>query len=281
MSMTYHKILVHIDPTAAGCARLELAIALAQRFKAQLTGLHVVSARDLPPLYKPSVAGRVAANNVKASHGAAAKAESMFRDRVKDIELPTDYRRAEGSIPEQLRHAALFADLLVVGQFNSENPYDRSPFSLPERVLHGCGTPVFVVPIDFPATEMIGKTILVDWDGSAVAARTIRDALPFLRRARSVKIMTVEAPGEHHSAGDVNSPAMVAHLARHGISVIAEQVSREKRHPGEILLSRAADMHADMIVMGAYTHMRLKELFLGGETRSVLRNMAIPALMSH
>ena len=277
--MSYHNILVHVDSTTAGSARLKLAIALAQRFEAQLTGLHVVSERDVPPLYKPSVVRRVAADNSKIAIEAAEKAEIMFRNCVMNAALVTDYSRAEGSLPEQLRHAALFSDLVVIGQINNENPYDRSPFSLPEHLLNGCGTPVFVVPAELQAKE-IGKTILIDWDGSAVAARTIRDALPFLRQARSVKMVTVEATDGRHAAGEVNSPAMIAHLARHGVSVTAEQVSPGKRHPGETLLSCAADLRADMIVMGAYTHMRLKEFFLGGGTREILKKMTIPVLMS-
>ena len=277
--MTYRDILVHVDSTVAGNARLTLAIPLAQRFDARLTGIHVVPEPDVPRLYKPSVVERVAKNYAEMARDAAETTEALFRDCVRNIKVATDYRRAEGDIAEHIQQAARFADLVVIGQSDTENPPGSSQFHLSERVVVGCGAPVLVVPNQFAAQE-VGRSMLIGWDGSAVAARAIRDALPFLQHARSVMMITVDPDRAGHVADGLCAPAMVAHLARHGINVAAEELPSRDRDVGKTLRSRAVDLHADMIVMGAYGHMRLMEFIIGGTTSVVLKHMFIPALMS-
>jgi nucleotide-binding universal stress UspA family protein len=165
----YRDILVHVDSTKPGNVRLALAIALAKRFGARLTGIHIVATPNVPPVYKPSAAELVAAGYAEAARKAAEQSEALFRDRVRNLALATDYVKAEGDIAEHLRQASRFVDLIMVGQADTENPPGIEPFLLPERVIFGCAAPVLVVPNRFVA-EAIGRSVLVGWDGSGQAA---------------------------------------------------------------------------------------------------------------
>ena len=278
--MGFRDILVHVDSTKIGNTRLALAIALAKRFDARLTGIHIVPDPNVPPVYKPSAVERAAKAYAEAARKAAEATEALFRDRVTNLVLATDYRKAEGDIAEHLRQASRFADLTIVGQADTENPPGIDPFLLPERVVFGCAAPLLVVPIQFVPRD-IGRSVLVGWDGSGEAARAIHDALPLLRQARTVTVVAVDPDRQGHLTGGADAPAMVAHLGRHGINAAAEEILSGGRHAGEVLLSRAADLGADLLVMGAYGHMRLKEFIFGGTTPDILEQTAIPVFTSH
>ncbi len=275
----YRDILVHVDASEAGAGRLALALALASRFGARLSGLHVVPRPDLRPLYKPSVAEQVAHEVTKAAGEAARKAEALFRERTGGAEVETGYRTEEGDIAERLCRASALADLVVIGQSDTENPPDTALFSLAEKVLLECSAPVLVVPAKFWARE-IADTVLVAWDGSAEASRAARDALPFLGDAQRVEIVAVEPDSEHASGEPADPAAMAAHLARHGVATGAATLAPGDREVSAVLLARAHEIGADLMVLGAWGHARLRELLLGGTTRGVLETADIPVLLS-
>ena len=121
---------------------------------------------------------------------------------------------------------------------------------------------------------MTGSRVLVAWNGKREAARAAHDALPFLRAAERVVLCAV---GEVAGAGLDDAAGM---LRRHGVPVRAERVAGGDLHAGEILLARAAADRADLLVLGAYGHSRLRELVLGGATRHVLHHATLPVLFS-
>ena len=115
-------------------------------------------------------------------------------------------------------------------------------------------------------------------DGSAQAARAVNDALPFLQGAERVVVVTVN-PARGDRAEDTD---IARHLARHGIAAeISDIITAHDGSVGEVLLSRVTDEAADLIVMGAYGHSRLRELVLGGVSRELLAHMTVPVLMAH
>ncbi|KWO72392.1 universal stress protein, partial [Burkholderia stagnalis] len=175
---------------------------------------------------------------------------------------------------------ARHADLLVLGQ---TDPRDRTTFiahHFVEDVLMGSGRPAIVVPYA-GRVRKLGENILVAWDGGREAARAVADALPLLTRARSVNVETVARkrpdPDETPAGVDV-----AAYLERHGVRSSFSTTPREPDiGSGATLLNRASDLHADLLVMGAYSHTRMHERVLGGATRTVLKSMTVPVLMSH
>ena len=120
---------------------------------------------------------------------------------------------------------------------------------------------------------------MVCWDGSRNAARAIADALPLLARAKAVEVVIVTGkPGE---SDEIAGADIAHHLARHGLKVEVERLVARDIDITSTLLSRAADLGADLIVMGGYGHSRWREFVLGGATRGILASMTVPVLMSH
>ena len=127
----------------------------------------------------------------------------------------------------------------------------------------------------------LGEHVLVAWDETREATRALNDALPLIEDAKSVTVMTV-VPHEKE-AERLHAPLrrVVGHLERHGLPVRAEESMRGDMAVSDLLLSRAADLGADMIVAGAYHHSQLREALVGGVSRDLLRHMTVPVLMSH
>ena len=122
--------------------------------------------------------------------------------------------------------------------------------------------------------------VMVCWDGSRSAARAIADAMPFLERAGLVEVVIIVA-NERDKQYEIEGVDMGQHLARHGLNVDVKRIDYGNLDVPDALLSHAADYDADFIVMGGYGHSRLREFVLGGVTRSILRTMTAPVLMSH
>jgi len=120
--------------------------------------------------------------------------------------------------------------------------------------------------------------ISICWDGSGPAARAIADAIPLLARAKAIDIVVVT--GERDKSGELTGTNMRRHLARHGIETEIKHITTAAGGPQNSILAQVAESGADFIVMGGYGHSRLREFILGGVTRSILKAMPVPVLMS-
>jgi nucleotide-binding universal stress UspA family protein len=149
-----------------------------------------------------------------------------------------------------------------------------------EELVLSAGRPVLLIPYAGHFPE-VGRRVLVAWNAGREAARAVTDALPLLARASIVQVVAFDPRKGGADHGDIPGADIALLLARHGVKVsIAQQQSKEV-DVGNQILSRAADMQSDLIVMGAYGHSRLRELVLGGVTRTLLDTMTVPVLMSH
>ena len=173
-------------------------------------------------------------------------------------------------------HVARRFDLSVVSQANPDvsGPQDL----IIEAALFQSGRPVVVVPYIQRGGLTLDR-VLVCWDAGRHAARAIGDALPFLRRAKTVELLTVAT--EPLEGEDLPSAELARHLARHDLKVELKRIVSGGTDVANTILSHAADVSADFIVMGGYGHSRLREFILGGATRGLLSSMTIPTLMSH
>jgi len=167
-------------------------------------------------------------------------------------------------------------DIAVVGQARREQ--GASEELLIEGTLFGSGRPVVVVPYIQKEGLKLDRA-LICWDGSRPAARAIADAIPFLERAKAVEIVVVT--GERDKSGEITGKNMRRHLARHGIETEIKHITAGSVGPQTAILAHAADSGANFIVLGGYGHSRLREFILGGVTRSILKSMPVPVLMSH
>jgi nucleotide-binding universal stress UspA family protein len=280
LGMGFKDILVHVDSTPASAVRLRLGISLARRFGARLCGLHVTPDPDVPPYFKPSAVARIAKLYRESAREAAVLAEAHFREAIKGLDVDAAWQSIEGDIAGVLAERARFSDLLVLGQHDTENPPTIAAFTTPERVVVDAGTPILVVPTRGSFDDM-GRHVLMAWDGSRESARALRDAMPLLRAAERVSLLAIDPNRQGHMHPDANLAEVMAHLARHGVPAKTTEVSFGEKNVTNILLVQAAQLRADLLVMGAYGHPRLLEFWLGGTTQDLLNRAPIPVLMSH
>jgi nucleotide-binding universal stress UspA family protein len=278
--MGFKDILVHVDSTPASTVRLRLGISLARRFGARLSGLHVTPDPDVPPYFKPSAVVRIAKLYRQSAREAAVLAEAHFHAAIKDIELAAVWQSVEGDIAGVLAERARFSDLLVLGQYDTENPPTIAAFTTPEKVVVDAGTPILVVPTSGSFDDM-GRHVLVAWDGSRESARAVRDAMQLLRAAERVSLLAVDPDQQGHMHPDANPAELAAHLVRHGVPAKSPEISFGDNNVTNFLLGHAVQLGADLLVMGAYGHPRLWEFWLGGTTKTLLERASIPVLMSH
>lgn len=276
--MPLRHILVHLDRTDASPGRLDAGVRLAAAHDAHLTGLYVV---DLPSMVFYGVQDLPAeyVERFEAEEKAAAEAaKTRFQERVSHERLSTEWRTAEGETATCIGLHTRYADLVVVGQAEPGMIGPRS--DLPERVALESGRPVLVIPY-IGAPRTVGENVLIAWNGSREATRAITDALPILERAKAAVVMAFNPETGRTAHGDIPSADIAHWLARHGVRVEAKQAYATDIDTGNALLSAAADLGSDLLVMGAYGHSRLRELVLGGTTHDILSEMTIPVLMSH
>ena len=276
--MSFKDLVVHLDQSAACTPRIALAIELAERFEAHVTGffpaaeppwpieLHTHMVGDLMEDQRREI--QAAGQAQVAAFTAQALAAGVSAEGVLEPCL-------EAELGDALATRARVSDLLLLGQ-----PQDGDPTALAqsimESVLFSSGGPVLLVPwvgVERPA----GERVMVAWDGSVEAARSVKDALPFLRRADSVVVLSVDPRSSPPEAG----ADVALFLSRHGCRVEVQQVVSGTTSVGDTILSRLADLGIDLLIMGAYGHSRLREMVLGGVTRRLLAHMTVPVLMSH
>lgn len=277
--MTLSDVLVHVDTDASSAARIDLAVALAARHHAHLTGLHVMVRPTLPGFVEAEIPESVRELQRTHLYQTAARAESLFHERARRQEGPREWRAREAdALAPSIMLDARYADLTVVAQGLDTDGGSADLARLPEELVLGVGRPVLIVP-RYGTFPIVGERVLVAWNGSREATRAVNDALPILTQAESVTVLSVDPEGEpgHRLPG----AEIALHLARHGVKAEAASTRSADIGVGDVLLSYAADLGADLLVMGAYGHSRLREMVLGGATRQILREMTVPVLMSH
>ena len=273
--MSYKTILVHLDDRARRAERLQVGVNLAASFEAHLVGLFALDAAYIPS-YVLAEGGSVMQEIERRRRGeAAAQAEREFRQAERRAGGKSEWRLSMDGALAAVSLSARYADLVVAGQ---PEPGDGAAKAFAGELVLSVGRPVLFVPYvgRFPS---VGKRVLVAWNASREAARAVSDALPFLARAESVELVAFDPGSADH--GELPSADVALYLARHGVKASAARQSAPGLDIGSQVLSRAADDGADLIVMGGYGHSRLRELVLGGVTRTMLEAMTVPVLMSH
>ena len=278
--MGYKTILVHCDASKSVSHRLEVATALAQRFDAHLVGFHARRPFEAPVFFDGGVGFpmddffRSYEESVETEDAAASAA---FTKAIKGKHLSTEWRAVTGYVDDELSLQARYADLVVVGQ--ADPVPTVTPSDLPEVTALATGRPVLVVP--YVGAKAPGKVALVCWNASREAARAVVDALPFLEAAQKVIVLAVNPESSAAGHGAEPGADVAAWLSRHGVKVTVQREVAPDADVGGVILSRAADHGADLIVMGIYGHSRMRELVLGGASRSLLGSMTVPVLMAH
>lgn len=270
--MALVDILVHLDLTSNCMARMELAIAVAARHGARLTGLYIVAHQ----YYQPS---RVHDDEqivvLRKSFNEMADAQGV------DAEwLLVDWSVIGIGMTEIINHHAHYADLVIVGQTPPPPEQHDVPTDLPERVVLGSGRPVLVVPYA-GRFKTAGANILVAWKAGRESTRAVNDALMLLKNADNVRVLAVNSTNSYDDDNEALCENICAHLGRHGIPAVAERLTSPAGSIGDLLMNHAWENGCDLLVMGAYATTPQKTLVLGTVARQLLNQMTLPVLMGH
>lgn len=279
--MVYKTILVHCDADKPVATRLATAVGLAERYQAHLIGLHA-----RPPFQPPAFTdGSYPMDLFFTEYEAAVKAgeataSAAFVQAVKGKGITTEWRSADGLADDVLALHSRYADLTVVGQNDPEASGTPLPSDLPESVALATGRGTLVVPY-IGGGKVPGSNVMLCWNASREAARAASEALPLLKAASNVVVLIVEPRTSSEGHGAMPGADVATWLGRHGVKVTVQRDVAADGDVGGVILSRVMDHGSDLIVMGIYGHSRLREMVLGGASRTLLARMTVPVLMAH
>jgi nucleotide-binding universal stress UspA family protein len=287
--MAIRKLILLLNETAAGKAALDTALDSARLWNAHLLVLHVrIDARDVAPLAGEGLSGAMIEDMMvateKESAGRAHDVRLLFEQavaqrgvivgepRVGGEHATATFVSVAGREEEILAQQARLSDLAVIP--HPEAGQDVSSSDALHAVLFDSGRPVLLSPAVAPKT--IGTRVCVGWNGTAESAAAVQAAMPWMKRAEVVRILTAE---DYQRRGP-EAPDLAAYLALHGVHAEIATFRPIDKSVGAGLLGAAREFGADLLSMGAYSQSRLRQLILGGVTRHVLENADLPVLMN-
>lgn len=283
MSHALKQLLVHFDHSPGAVVRLNLARRIAAEQEASVTALHAVTPLLLDTPFAAEAGPAAIASLREVDEERFANAKRAFDAAMEETPgVRAHWAYSDGRPADQALVAqALCADLVVLGQRDPSGENRAGlPFDLIESTLTGSGKPALVVP--FIARDLQPpREVAIAWKPTREAARAVAAAMPLLRKARTVHVM---AWGELREAEGIQGARLDLDgwLRLHGVKPQwHREADAEPGTMGEMLLSRAFDFGADLLVMGCYGHSRAREWVLGGASRTVLQSMTLPVLMAH
>ncbi len=280
--MSYRTILVSLNDVDRVPDVLALTGAVAKAFEAHVEGMFVIPAPRIYPVATMAMPPDFFETHRQAFAEMAEDIHAQFRDFLEKEGLSGEWRLMESPAPiiaDVVIEVARRCDLVVASQPTGEE-LAAVEMDFAERLVMECGRPVLFVPRE-GAFETVGETIVAGWNGSREAARAIHDALPFFKHARDVRVAWIDPQKAPQEAGDLPGAELTDALARHGVSVAVDTLVSGGLDAGEVLLNHVADTGADLLVMGAWGHSRLREYVFGGATQHVMEHMTVPVLFSH
>ncbi len=276
----FKDLLVHIPTERSPRPAIEASISLAISAGAHLDAIATGYASTNVPFIADGGAAVAASLQFEFDRAVerADAAVRVFETEAKHAGISYGTSPLSGSfaeIVERIEAAARLYDLTIVSQQDPDQ--DCFDNQLPEALLLKTGGPVLMIPYTFQGAFR-SRRVGICWDGSRLAARAIRDAMPFITAADALTTITVNASGV---PSDASPERLAKHLARKGLPTKIVSLPSERGDLQPSILSIAADEGLDLLVMGGYGHSRIQETVLGGVTREMLRCMTIPVVMSH
>jgi nucleotide-binding universal stress UspA family protein len=271
-------IVVSLSPGKPRDVAGDFAISAASMFDAHLSAVAFA--------YEPPAGGMVAPTpdvtfleSFRAENAAAAeRAKLIFDEAARRAGISSDsavIAATASGAANRLGELAREYDLAILPQSGPDG--DVAETLAIEAALFSSGRPVLVVPY-IQSTGLKLDRVMICWDGSQHVARAAADAMPLLRRAGHVDIITIE---DRDRRNELAGAKIAEHLARHGLKVELKPIVGVDSNVSDVMLSHAANTSADLLVMGAYGHSRLREFVLGGATRGILGSMTLPTFMAH
>ena len=290
--MSIKQILVPLPGSASHTGEIEMALSAAKALGAHVEALFI---SQPPPVTRGGVSvselGRTAtvasvnwhaeerertardAREVFAQACAAVGIPMLSANDEPSSPLAASWREAEGSYVEIAVQRAAAFDLVVA----ASAAVMESLMAIAEQSLLQTRRPVLLAPARLQSD--LTDSVMIAWDESPECWHAVSAAIPFMHLAKSVRVISVDRDASNRQASQAE---VLAYLRCHGIGATAQVVAPELRSVGDTLLAAGAEHEAGLLVMGAYSHSRLREMLLGGATRHILKNAsARPVLLAH
>lgn len=279
--MSLGNILISLNDTDNLSALLETSCALALKHDAHLIGVFVIPAVEIYPVYEGIAMAEIVGGQHQKYKSMAEDIRKQFEQAVENNLISGEWRELDSPRPTIadafIDHARTVDVVMVPLVDKDEDCGVEQDFT--DRVIMETGRPVILLPRQksFP---VIGEKVLIGWNRTQQASRASFDSMALLSDTSKVDLVWVDPQKQGGLAGKVPGAELARTFAHHNINVTAEAMPTADVNAGEALLTRAMDLDADLLVMGAYGHSRMREFIFGGATRYVLNNMTLPVLMS-
>lgn len=282
MPCSYSQILVHLDASACAAQRLSLARELGSRHGAQVTALYAVTPSLVELPFTPEIGASVAADMRAIDEGRLARARAVFDGEQNQPGASAAWAQVlESPVMGVFARQALHADLLVLGQHNpGGDAGENVPADFVEGVLALSGKPALVLPY-IGARKTLGDIVAIAWKPTRESARAVAGAMPLLQGGKQVHVISWGEDGSDDPSVEGARLDLNRWLKSRGVTPVWHRQNKEPQDMGDLLLSQAFDLNADLLVMGCYGHSRTREWVLGGTSYTVLKSMTLPVLMAH
>lgn len=279
--MSYKSIVTFVLDHAADGNVVGTAAAIAETNAGHLSAICLGVDRTQPGAYYAGANALALQHSLAEAQEAATDNEESVRKMLGVWQVPWETLGVTvqiGAIGSVIADHAHLADLIVLPK-----PYgpDRGAEDVvvTESALFGTDAPVLVVPEGYSG-PVEPKKVVIAWNQSREALAAIRAALPYLVAAREVNVAIIDPPSHRPDRSDPGG-ALAAMLTRHGVRTDVSVIAKTMPRVSDVIARHCGDQSADLLVMGAYGHSRLREAILGGATRNTLEHAEIPVLMAH
>ncbi|MEF2553165.1 universal stress protein [Aurantimonas sp. A2-1-M11] len=271
-------LAVLVFGTERDAATIAYAERVAEGFHAHL-GILFANHIVMPPRSAEAGVASLAAEIARHGRASGDATERSLREELGRLAVATELRRADGSLQELTQAVVQLAgttDLFAVSQPDAHNFGEDE---LLETILFTAGSAAILIPAEPARPVRAPESILVGWRDTPECSHAVAAALPLLKRASQVFLVSVAEEGSEEQGREPMAD-MARHLARHGVLVETREIPAWQ-DVAEGLLHEADVVESDLVVVGAYGHSRLRQLLLGGVTRTLLRKSRVPVLMAH
>ncbi len=279
--MDFKNLLLHLDHSSGCQNRLETAFALAKKHDALITGLFVVPDYVVPSYVEAQISVDLITDVTEKALARASETLSGYQKMADEAGVRLDAHVVEGQVIPILREHTKYSDLLILGQDQPDDP-DNASYGLADALLFEGACACMVVPHS-GKLALPGKRILLTWNASRESARALREAMSLMKSAETVVVLSSEPDDSDVdiARGHPHADELARFLESHGIESVSSGINDMDISASDAILGQAAEMNADLIVMGAYGHARLREIILGGVTRDLLKQSPVPLFLAH
>lgn len=287
--MSIRTILTPIDGSPASVETAKAGFCVGRELGAHVDAIHVrTDPKDTIPLLGEGMSVAMIEDMVEIAekdsrerrdaasstfNQAASTYDAQITDQPTTAGFTASWSEEVGRDDEVIARRGRLSDVIIVGR-----PGDGSDVTATlslNAALFETGRPVMVVPST--GIENISNKIAISWNGSAQSAKAVASAMPLIKNASKVTVFTID----NDQTSAARAPELVKYLEWHGVEADMRTLEAHGNAVGAELLREAGGVGAELLVMGAYTHSRMRQLILGGVTRHVLENSTIPLFMAH